>query len=211
MTDFTVDLQADMLRAALLCASTQETKYYLCGVSLEPSWDGARLVATDGHLMFLAAIKTGDAVFDKMILPSAALIKALKGYKPAYLTLTKAGATWTLGDVVFQPVDGTFPDWTRIVPRVLPSDPVPALFEPQYVVTMDKIASCLDGKGSEARIYSDGQSPAVVTFGARDDCLAVLMPKRRHGVERGHYDLQDVAAMLCQMTAPDAQDSAASK
>lgn len=211
MSDFTIDLPADMLRAALLCASTEETRYYLRGVSLEPSYDGARLISTDGHLLFLASIDAGGAVFDKTILPHAALTKALKGYKSEYLTVTKAGSTWTMGDVVFQPVDGAFPDWSRVVPRVLPSDPVPALFNPQYVVTMDKIAVLVNGKGGEARIYSNGMDPALVSFGARDDCLAVLMPKRYHGTERGHYDLQLVAAALCRTTAPNAQDSAAVK
>lgn len=197
MTDFTLDLPVDTLRAALLCVSTEETRYYLQGVSLEPSHDGARLISTDGHLLFVAAIASGNAVFGKTILPTAALTKALKGYKPAYLTLAKAGDIWTLGDVVFRPVDGSFPDWTRVVPRILPSEPVPALFNPQYVLTMDKIAVCLDGKGSEARIYSNGLDPALVSFGQRTDCLAVLMPKRYHGTERGYQDLQMVAHDLC--------------
>lgn len=203
MSDFTFDLPSDVLRAALICVSTSETRYYLNGVSLEPAHDGARLVSTDGHLLFAAAIKTEGAVFDKMILPRDALVKALKGYKPAWLTLTKAGDVWTVGDVVFRPVDGAFPDWTRIVPRVLPSDPVPSLFNPQYVLDMDKIAAHLDGKGSEARIYGNGEDPAIVSFGTRCDCFAVLMPKRYHGTERGYQDLQIMLHDLCTVTLPE--------
>ena len=178
MTDFSVELNADILRAALICTSTEETRYYLKGVSIEPNSRDMRVVSTDGHRLFCARL---DVVLDvdRFLIPRDALALALKGYKPKVLIVSREGNLWRAGDVVFTPIDGIFPDsWPRIIPKVMPPVPSYANFNPAYLMDMKKIAETLNGKGSSASIYSDGMNPALVTFGSRKDCLAVIMPFR---------------------------------
>ena len=52
MTDFSFSVPTDVLRAALVCVSTEETRYYLRGVHVEPDADDVVLVSTDGHRLF---------------------------------------------------------------------------------------------------------------------------------------------------------------
>ena len=52
MTDFLFSIPTDVLRAALVCVSTEETRYYLRGVHVEPDADDVVLVSTDGHRLF---------------------------------------------------------------------------------------------------------------------------------------------------------------
>lgn len=194
MTDFSIELNADILRAALICTSTEETRYYLKGVSIEPGAHDLRVVSTDGHRLFCARI---DVVTDveRFLIPADALGRALKGYKPKVLIVSRDGNLWRAGDVVFTPIDGTFPEWRRVLPKDPPTELKHAVFNPAYLVDMVKIAVTLDGKGSFPSVHSDGVNPALVTFGAREDCLAVLMP-RRDDAARSAQDLRNLVQSL---------------
>jgi hypothetical protein len=180
MTDFTTALDANILRAALICTSTEETRYYLQGVSIEPNPRDLRVVSTDGHRLFCARIDVVvDVDVDKFLIPKDALARALKGYKHTHLCISREGNLWRAGDVVFTPIDGVFPEsWSRVIPQDPPATSTAAHFNPAYLVDMKKIAEALCGKGSVASVYQDGLNPALVTFGAREDCLAVVMPHR---------------------------------
>ena len=178
MTDFSIQLNTNILRAALICTSDEETRYYLQGVSIEPNPRDLRVVSTDGHRLFCARIDVVVDV-DKFLIPKDALARALKGYKHTHLYISREGNLWRAGDVVFTPIDGVFPDsWPRVIPQDPPATLTAAQFNPAYLADMKKIAEALDGKGSIASIYQDGMNPALVTFGAREDCLAVVMPHR---------------------------------
>ena len=178
MTDFSIPLNADIMRAALICTSTEETRYYLQGVSIEPNPRDLRVVSTDGHRLFCARIDVVADV-DKFLIPRDALARALKKYKHTHLYISREGNLWRAGDVVFTPIDGVFPEsWSRVIPQDPPATSTAAHFNPAYLVDMKKIAEALSGKGSVASVYQDGLNPALVTFGAREDCLAVVMPHR---------------------------------
>jgi len=178
MTDFSIQLNTNILRAALICTSDEETRYYLQGVSIEPNPRDLRVVSTDGHRLFCARIDVVVDV-DKFLIPKDALARALKGYKHTHLYISREGNLWRAGDVVFTPIDGVFPDsWPRVIPQDPPATLTAAQFNPAYLADMKKIAEALDGKGSIASIYQDGMNQALVAFGAREDCLAVVMPHR---------------------------------
>ena len=178
MTDFSIALNAGIMRAALICTSDEATRYYLNGVSIEPNPCDLRVVSTDGHRLFCARVDDTTAP-EKFLIPKDALARALKGYKHSVLYISREGNLWRAGDVVFTPIDGVFPDsWPRVIPQDPPATLTATQFNPANLVDMKKIAEALNGKGSIASIYQDGMNPALVTFGAREDCLAVVMPYR---------------------------------
>jgi DNA polymerase III sliding clamp (beta) subunit (PCNA family) len=180
MTDFSIQLNTNILRAALICTSDEEVRYYLQGVSIEPNPRDLRVVSTDGHRLFCARIDVVVDV-DKFLIPKDALARALKGYKHTHLYISREGNLWRAGDVVFTPIDGVFPDsWPRVIPQDPPATLTAAQFNPANLADMKKVAEALDGKGSVASIYADGENPALVTFGAREDCCAVVMPMRNN-------------------------------
>ena len=84
-----------------------------------------------------------------------------------------------IGDLTCEPVDGTFPDWTRAIPSREPSGVV-AQFNPAYVADMGKIGTLLTGNrsGNLAHFHHNGDGPCGVTFPGCDDAFAVLMPVR---------------------------------
>lgn len=174
-----ITVNAAMLRAALLCASNEQTRYYLRGVYVDPK---GYLVSTDGHRMFVGTIdlaasehNPAPSSFDGWIIPRDAIKRALTGYKPDVIEISPTRC----GDIACQPVDGSYPDWRRVVPSEISG--TTAQFNPAYVADMGKIGEMLTGKrknGLPAHIHHNGDRPAGVTFPGVDDAFAVLMPIR---------------------------------
>ena len=76
-TAFALPVPAAMLRAALICASTEQVRYYLNGVYVDPK---GYLVSTDGHRAFIGKIElSGAPAFDGWIIPRDAIKRALTG------------------------------------------------------------------------------------------------------------------------------------
>lgn len=172
MSIFTIEIPVDLLKAAHACVSTEETRYYLNGVFVDPrGW----LVSTDGHRLFAARISgiEGTLPAEGVIIPRDTIKKALTGYNKNIPTITLDDKT--LGDIVCAFVDGTFPQWERVVPKSFNGET--AQFNPAYVGDFAKIAKTLGLSNGYAEIHHNGDSPAGVTFG-RPDCFAVLMPVR---------------------------------
>lgn len=124
----TLVLEASALGAALArvaaAISREETRYYLNGVMIEnagpDSGGGVRLVTTDGHRLHalqLACTVEGD--LPQVIVP-AATVAILRGLEGEELTLQLApgGIVATCGavEVLSKTIDGTFPEWQRVVP-----------------------------------------------------------------------------------------------
>ena len=208
MTAITISIDAGFIDAAMCAVSKEETRYYLKGVFIDAR---GFIAATNGHMAFAArcndAFKLSDVrpahctdALAGIIVPADAILQAGKAAgrsKGAYVDIERDdnGLWWlTYGNarVHFVPVDGSFPDWMRIVPQA-PDALVAAHYQPQYIGKLGDMAKALrDGKKDAAsffRIHQAGENPALVTFdrectkstdtpGPRTDCLAVLMPMR---------------------------------
>lgn len=198
----TITVDASFIDAAICAVSKEETRYYLRGVFLDAR---GFVAATNGHMAFAA--RCSDAfrlhgikptypsdALDGIIIPHDAIVQASKAAgksRGAYITVERdtIGQWWiTYGNarVAFAPVDGSFPDWTRVIPQA-PETLVVAHYNPAYISTLGKMAQALrDGKKDGAltfRLHENGANPALVMFkavdgGYRTDCCAVLMPMR---------------------------------
>ena len=169
-------IPTDLLKAALFCASNEESRYYLRGVHLATS---GHMVTTDGHRLFCA--KLAEAVPTDVIIPLDTVKAALKLAGKRAETIELNGNT--LGGVVFTPVDGTFPDWRRVIPSATGYDNgTPGLphFNPDYVYDLGQMCRALGSKtGVTFQVHSWGADcPHGVTFAERTDCFAVIMPMR---------------------------------
>lgn len=100
--------------------STEQIRYYLCGTLLDTEDGKLRFVSTDGARAFVA--QTGVPLADppEMIVP-AKFMAALKGMAeagPVGLELHRTRLRARQGDTVLtgKAIDGTFPQYRRIVP-----------------------------------------------------------------------------------------------
>ena len=174
-------INVNLLKAALLFTSTEETRYYLRGVHMRRRGHTLRIAATDGHRLFCAMqdldplLLGGD--FDA-ILPLEGVKKALQGLG-RYVEKVDMDITGndskairaTLNEVGMTPIDYTFPDIGPFVPRDVSGHV--AQFNPAYIGDIGKAAKIL---GKHMRIGHNGNDPALVTFGDMSNAFAVLMP-----------------------------------
>lgn len=189
-----VTLNIRALRATLVAVSTEETRYYLNGINLEFTPDGVVMAATDGHRMIVLRQPYGEhaatAAHASVIVPRDLVAKLKVRNKvveetdltigdDGRLTFEHAGKSYGGARI-----DGTFPDYRRVVPQDL--DGKPAQYNPAYLADFAKARQELtgskldkDGKGSPIIRYN-GLNPAVVDF-AWDtgfDAFGVIMPLR---------------------------------
>ena len=184
-----VTLNIRALRAVLVAVSTEETRYYLNGINLEFTPDGVIMAATDGHRMIVLRQPYGEhaatGAHASVIVPRDLVAKL----KIKLKTLDET--TLTIGDdgrLLFEHagemfggsrVDGTFPDYRRVVPQDL--DGKPAQYNPAYLADFAKARKELGGDRTTSPIVRyNGGSPAVVDFayGTSFQAIGVLMPIR---------------------------------
>jgi len=174
MTTNALTISANVLRAALVCASTDPHRYYLHGVYVDPR---GYLVSTDGHRMFVGKIDVSNGIgFEGWIIPAGVVKRALTGHKAAMIDISPTRC----GDIGCEPVDGTFPDWTRVVAPADVSN-VPAQFNPAYIGDMGKIAAALSGsKSAPVHVHYNGDGPTPITFPSYEYlAFAILLPIRQ--------------------------------
>lgn len=93
------------LKAVLLAAGKKDLRYYLNGVHV----NNHHLVATDGHRLHIVC-HGGDWPHDPVTIPRTACELAVKG-KTTTLEITPTA----IGPISYQPVGGTYPDYTRVM------------------------------------------------------------------------------------------------
>lgn len=202
-----VKIDAGLFRIVHTAVSTEETRYYLNGVYIEPHADGgALLVATDGHRLLAAHDPLASCQESSIVqLPKEALalckrpktvdrrelvidtqnaVATINNIKPA-----DAGATEPVAEMIaaFQAnvIDGTFPDWRRVTPTELLDKNAadsPA-FNGLYLKAFGNLAMEI-GKHSGLQTVamrmsiSDGHSPVVIRWSGQPNIFGVLMPMR---------------------------------
>ena len=122
--DFTIPVEA-IVRAFKLVKdsmSTEETRYYLNGSYLAIEDGNLVAVATDGHRLSIAKILELNIDAPQCIVPRKAvneLIKILPDFDgDVSVRIDERSIQFQLGELVFRSklVDGTYPDYTRVVP-----------------------------------------------------------------------------------------------
>jgi len=206
----TAIIRADYLVQVHPFISNKDARYYLRGAYIAPNaTGGARIVGSDGHV--LGIFHDANGVCDKAdIWPIskellAACKPARKNIGTRWLVLVDGravvafGMDWTEALVsagsndpaviayqkMIKPIDGTFPDYMRVVPRLDDDKPLvsdsynPALLARVFSPgKFDEFGANLR-EGVCGRLASDGiGNPAIVKVTDRADYFGVVMPMR---------------------------------
>lgn len=194
MTSF--DVNASLFRIAAMFQSSEETRYYLNGVYIEPHHEqGVMLIATDGHRMFAAHDKAGKIVGDAVIVQLGKdQLKACKEVRgdanprrivatadKAPLTITADGkpvsiqADWR--------IEGTFPDWRRAVKGATGIGSLKA-FDAKLMKSFADAGEALSGSPRIDISHASDEGPVLVRFWEAPHAVGVIMPVRWKG-DRG--------------------------
>ncbi len=122
-----VTLPAATLRKALASVayaiSTEATRHYLCGVYLHRHKGAVRFTATDAHRMAMVTLTEKAADFPGVIIPQDVVSDLLrtidaKSDEEIELQISPAAIGFRLGPTTLRSrlVDGTYPDYVRVIP-----------------------------------------------------------------------------------------------
>lgn len=165
--------------------SKEETRYYLRGVLIEIDADGATYVATDGHRLAARRVSLPkDAAANTLVGQWIIPLEECKAFRLGRSRITEAALTLADGwlDVSFlgnarrfRPVDGTFPDWRRIVPTKA-EGALKLGVNATYLASVYKLAQALN-IGPVVPHWNNGDACAF-TFGDDASAFCLIMPIR---------------------------------
>ncbi|BCJ89267.1 DNA polymerase III subunit beta [Terrihabitans soli] len=154
--------------------STEETRYYLNGIYLHAmEVDGVpmlRAVATDGHRLARVELPApkgsekmpGVIVPRKTVAEVQRLVEDPAGSVAIELSPTKM--RFTLGDVVLTSklIDGTFPDYARVIP--VGNDKKLTVDKVEFVAAVDRVSTISSERGRAVKLaLNDGKLTLSVT------------------------------------------------
>lgn len=148
------------LKFAAPSISTEETRYDLNGVCISKDFDDAPcIVATNGHQMSVAPFSAAVDALQGKIVPRDAVRALLAMPEADSVTLfdvEKVRFTWPSVSLTTKLIEGTYPDWKRVTPK---------LDDSSAGITLDKSRLLMAMKRAEALSAQRGPC-ATLTFSA---------------------------------------------
>lgn len=155
--------------------STEETRYYLNGIYLhEVAASGTlRAVATDGHRLAQAQIARPEGAkgMPGVIVPRKTvleLVKLIEGLdEEVEVSLSSSKIRFNAGNLVFTSklIDGTFPDYERVIPRH--NDKKLAVDTALFAAAVDRVSTISMEKGRAVKL-NIGAGKLVLTVNNPD-------------------------------------------
>lgn len=191
-----LNLQARLVAAIAQFKASNDIRYYLNGVYVEPrSAGGAVIVATNGHAMGVWLDESGEIERPVILRIGAKLQAACQGADTKRLTiidnrLAVIGQAQKGGlkdvELYVQPqpgdweVPGKFPDWTGVVHLIDGSPSLHSAINPEYIAMMDRAISIGVGDKFKSITVRQGAPHAGIVFttAATLNFVGVIMPLR---------------------------------
>lgn len=144
--------------------STEETRYYLNGIYFHDVAAGSllRAVATDGHRLAQAQIARPDGAkgMPGVIVPRKTVLEVVKLFEgidgAVEVSLSAAKIRFAAGDLVLTSklIDGTFPDYERVIPRN--NDKKLELDTKAFAAAVDRVSTISQEKGRAVKLAIGG-------------------------------------------------------
>jgi DNA polymerase-3 subunit beta len=154
--------------------STEETRYYLNGIYLHTAGSGKsaklRAVATDGHRLAQVELPlpSGAAGMPGIIVPRKTVGEVQRLIEDAgaevAIELSQGKIRFTIGDVVLTSklIDGTFPDYARVIP--LGNDKELVVDKKDFEASVDRVSTVSSERGRAVKLsISSGRLLLSVT------------------------------------------------
>jgi DNA polymerase-3 subunit beta len=190
--------------------STEETRYYLNGIFFHVVGEGAqarlRAVATDGHRLAKAELPApaGSIGMPGVIVPRKTVGEIQKLLEdPATdvsVSLSDTKIQLTIGDLVLTSklIDGTFPDYERVIPKA--NDKILTLDKAEFERAVDRVSTISADRGRAVKLsLSDDKMVLAVNnpdSGSATDELAVGYEAEPLDIGFNSKYLLDIAGQL---------------
>jgi DNA polymerase-3 subunit beta len=178
-----IQIDFDILKGLNVLSAKKDVRYYMMGVNVEITPNGAYFVATDGHKMGIwheSEITAPETI--QHVIPSTLIDQVSK-------VITKATNSI---DIELQPlieinyinnvfkapaIDGKYPDFRRVIPETINNEI--AQFDPEFLSQFYKCAAILNSvKKPDVAIGHNGTGSGSIVDIQNPKFLGVVMPYR---------------------------------
>lgn len=154
----TKDALKNLFGKTQFAISTEETRYYLNGVYLSRAEAKLRAVATDGHRLARVDVDAPEGSEDMpgVIVPRktvALVVNSLLGYADEVrVRVSSTKIVFTAGpwQLVSKLIDGTFPDYDRVIPKG--NNNIATLPTSDFMASADRVQTLTADKGRAAAL-----------------------------------------------------------
>ena len=180
------------LKAMSRFAATNDIRYYLNGLHVVQNNRGTYIEATNGHILGRLLIdETPVSTPGSVILPLES-VKSLaatgkKGKESLCFTVdgVKVSVITAMSEtMIFQSIEGRFPDCDRVVPTLTSGSGVePSTYNPDYIQAFQDCANDLRGhkaNGITVQIKQRGNDSGIVNIDSDSLFVGIIMPMREH-------------------------------
>lgn len=178
-----ITVRYNYLKAAQKLAASQDIRYYLNGVLLEITPEETRYVATDGHGLLVLRDRTGGPACE-IIVPHETInmlprttrspqIGPELHYDPEF-----PNGECRLGDVMFLPTAGKFPEYRKIIPETVSK--VWASIQVAYMLRYHEAAEIAHGRGQMIEFWPNGPDGVCLVTCGHNDFTGAVMPFKAH-------------------------------
>lgn len=204
-----------LIDATQFAISTEETRYYLNGIYLHtvdtPSGERFRAVATDGHRLAQAEVNApnGSHGMPGIIVPRKTVGEIQKLLEEpdanVQLELSETKIRITTGTIVLTSklIDGTFPDYGRVIPQG--NDKEMRVDRDEFKEAVDRVSTISSERGRAVKLsLSDGRMVLTVNnpdSGSATEELAVEYTAEAMDIGFNSRYLLDIANQLSSDTA----------
>ena len=158
---------ARLFGKASFAMSTEEAKYYLNGVYLHHSGGNILTVATDGHRLARVSI-SDDAEFPGVIVPrkTVAELRKTLSIGAVSVSVSESKIRIDMGDTVItsKVVDGTFPDYERIIPSGYANSVT--VDAKDLARAADRVAAMVEDRSKVVKVTIEGDALSMAAQGA---------------------------------------------
>lgn len=152
------DALSRLFGACRVAQSTEEVRYYLCGVFMHAVDGKLRAAATDGHRLVRAEVDLpeGAADMSDIIVPSKAVAQVLgligKVTGEVAIEINAKAIQFRIGSstIISKLIEGSFPDYTRVIPPV--GRHVISVTREQFIAPVASVAAIVNAEGDKIKV-----------------------------------------------------------
>lgn len=159
--NFTIDTEelASMIDKSKFAISTEETRYYLNGIFFHAINNSLRSVATDGHRLacIQSDLPSGADDIPSIIIPRKTigelrkLIEDIDGNINLYISDTKIKFEVTNISLTSKLIDGTFPDYERVIPKT--NTKIMSVKTSEFAASIDRVGTISSDKSKAVKFH----------------------------------------------------------
>jgi DNA polymerase III sliding clamp (beta) subunit (PCNA family) len=180
MQQFSIKLST--LKGLVILSAKKDIRYYLQSIQLEFNSKFTRCIATNGHVLGINQENQENEGAGSVLVPREIIdnIKVSKKDLDHIALFTQISeAKWSIkymgNEVIFSPLDGKFPDYSRVVNQIKTSGE-PAFYNFEYLIDFSKVVNTIGA--TLLNLHYNGNSGGLITCSS-PDFTGIIMPIRQ--------------------------------